>query len=141
MRLYVKVLLLLFSFCCLKSYGQHSSTICKTQFDTLTQKRVYSFVDQMPKPIIGEIELLKKLSQVKYSSKSIPASTKVVIAFIVEPNGKISGKRVIKDIKGSNIGIQALKLIESIKWTAGSCSGTSVPVIQIIPIQICLNKD
>lgn len=141
MRFYIKILPLLFFFYCFKSNGQSDSTICKTQFDTLTQKQVYSLVDKMPKPVMGKTEFLKKMGQLKHSSRNIPINTKLIIAFVIEPNGEISGKRIMKDIEGSSVGNQALKLIEGIKWTAGSCSGTSVPVIQIIPIQICLNKD
>ena len=117
------------------SYKKRSETEdCISLIDSLTGRKIYQFVDRMPSPKDGEAKLLKKLKEIKLNNIPEHIQTKIIVEFIVDSDGKIFGKRVIKNIEGTDLAEQVLKIIDDIEWTIGTCNGSQVPVIYTLPV-------
>ncbi len=108
---------------------------CILVYDTLTEKNVYKVVDEMPKVEGGINSLFKKIGKnvipLKTANKS---ESKVYVAFIVDADGNINGKRIVKDIQQSGIANQILEIIDKEKWISGRCENVSVDVLIILPV-------
>lgn len=59
--------------------------------------------------------------------------SKILVAFIVNSDGTISGARIITD-KTIKAGQQVLDITKSFKWTAGRCGNKNVATIYTIPL-------
>jgi hypothetical protein len=93
----------------------------------------------MPRPKKGEQKLFEILRDLNVNAqKTDITESKVVVAFIIDMDGTLTGKRVIRNVKGTNLAEQVLSLIEKIEWEAGSCEGIYVPVIYCLPVHIHL---
>ena len=70
---------------------------------------------------------------------------RVYVAFIIELDGKLTNKRIIKsfmdnDTNICNINKEALNVVDYLTdWTAGKCNGKNVAVQVVLPIQFKLN--
>jgi len=135
MRPYIIISILFLS---LTVYGQgkSDSSGCIIQMDTLTKREVYSFKDGTPKVREGTETLMKEIRKLKASNTAIQNDPggKVVIAFIVEVDGTLTGKRVLKNIKGTDLAEQLLSLIDNVTWIPEKCNGKVVPTLQIFPV-------
>ena len=118
------------------SFGQTDSSKCASKMDTLTKSEVYLFVDKMPEVEGGMQVLFKELLKLEYPKDPGCVSGKIYLAFIVGADGKLSGKRVLRNPSGSTMGNQALVLVDNVKWIPGSCKGINVPVLVHLPINI-----
>jgi protein TonB len=58
----------------------------------------------------------------------------IIVAFIVETDGHISGGRVIRGNR--QVGQQILRVAKSLKWSPGKCNGKNVPVFYTLPMTI-----
>lgn len=105
-----------------------------------SHQKIYEFVDKMPEPKEGIKELYNQLSYIKLPNELEVSQSKVLVAFVVHPDGRISGKKVIQDIDGSGIGTQVLRIIENLEWIPGSLDGTPVPVLMKFPFLIHLKE-
>ena len=63
---------------------------------------------------------------------------KIFVGFIVDENGKIVGQRIIRNIEKTKVAEQILNIITDTIWSLGYCNKKAVPVMMVIPIQICL---
>ena len=112
---------------------------CISVLDSLLCKTVYTKVDSMPQPKDGLEKLhnllVKNLVYRIDSTNTI--GSRVSVGFVVEADGKISGKRIYQNIKGTDFSKQTLVLIDSLQWIPGSCNGKNVPVLFKLPINIC----
>jgi len=118
------------------SSAQTDSIKCNSIFDTLTKTEVYTFVDKMPEVVGGMEALFKEFQNIKYPNDGADYGGKVFVAFIIDIDGKLIGKRIIHDPSGDKFGKQILMLIDNVKWQPGSCNGKNVPVIFILPVYI-----
>jgi hypothetical protein len=100
-------------------------------------------VDKQPEMIGGWKAFTKLINEkFKYPSGDIGYSGTVKVAFVVETNGKIDGKRTIYDPSGNEqvFSKQLLKLVDNISWKPGLCDGNQVPVLYILPLNITLQE-
>jgi len=112
-------------------------TRCRTEKDQLTNKIIYSTVDKEAINEGGQAALLRAFGKISLDSISDDPDTRFIIAFVVQPDGQITGERIIKD-KTGNVGKQMIKMAKSFKWTPAECGGRKVPMLVKLPFQICL---
>jgi hypothetical protein len=124
------------------AFGQASPRdSCYAHLDTLTNQKVFKFVDKIPAVQGGMEALLKEISKkIKYPSidKKYPVGSNVIVAFVVTIDGSITGKRIIRNIDGTDLGEQLLNIVDDVKWEPGTCNGKKVPTLQLIPLIIDL---
>jgi len=110
---------------------------CNIKYDTLTMTDVYLEVDRMPK-VDGGMQVLFQLfsANIKVASNANQLQSKNIIGFIIDKNGNIRGKRILKEIENSGVGSQALRIIDDVKWIPGECNGEKVDVLLILPFYI-----
>lgn len=131
--------------CCIKPASDQKMEPegkCISLVDSLTKKEVYSVVETPPTPEGGYEKLYKEIAS-RFSISEEQATkfgidSKIFVAFVVEPDGSVKGERVLKDIAGTDLAIQALNIISGFTWTAGVCENRSVPVMVLLPVQVCL---
>jgi len=129
-------LLFFISFNCI-AQDDYANSACKKVIDSLTNKEVYKVADEMPKIEGGMRQLYRQMAKIIKLPAELPIyDTKVIVAFIVEKDGRVTGERVIRNIAGTNIGQELLNMVSQNKWNAGKCDGESVAVIQILPMII-----
>lgn len=116
-------------------WAQTAAIACSSQADSLTGRTVYLLTDQMPEVVGGEETLIRELRQIRYPDQGCYGG-KVIIAFIVDTDGKATGKRIIKDPSGDKFGSQMLDRLDHITWIPGSCQGIPVPVLYHVPVII-----
>src|SRR5690348_12989747 len=105
-------------------FAQNKTVDCASMIDSLTKIEYCPTPDQSAKILGGEAALNDQLNNVIYPSmEKPPISTKLVVGFIVDTDGSIKGKRIIRDIEGLDIRQQVLKLIDNLTWLPGECNG------------------
>lgn len=111
---------------------------CISKYDTLTKKQVYVKADTSATFTEGFNKLFSEFKKIKIPDNFTDhiTGTKVFVAFIIEPNGQLTGKRIIKNIPGTDIAQQVLTLIDNVKWTPASCRGETVPYLMVLPVQL-----
>jgi hypothetical protein len=107
---------------------------CLTIFDTLTQMEV--FTTTIPTVAGGRQALGKEISKrIKYPHlPHYPDDSKVIVAFVIDKDGHMKGKRILKDIEGTDLGKQLLDIIDDMTWHPATCEGKVVPTIQMMPL-------
>jgi hypothetical protein len=114
--------------------GRESDSLhCHSQLDSLTNKVVYAVANQMPEPVEGYQRLFDEIGKVKYPHYS-NLEGKLIFGFIVQTNGSITGKRVIKGIDNPDWTDQVFEALARLKWKPGKCNGKSVDMIVILPV-------
>jgi hypothetical protein len=116
-------------------FGQKVKTdSCYSILDTLTGQQVFKFQDRIPKVEGGMEQLMKELSKrIKYPHiDRSHVDTKVVVAFIIDEDGQLTGKRVVKDFQG--YGLKLLEILNDFVWEPGFCEGHRVPTLQLFPV-------
>ena len=99
--------------------------------------KVYEIVEDMPTFPGGVTELMNYLSK----NTHYPAATKrdgiqgrVVVSFIVEPDGSISNAKLVRSID-ANLDQEALRVVSEMpNWTPGKQGGNAVRVRYSLPI-------
>jgi len=105
------------------------------------EEPIFIFAEEMPEFPGGERALLKFLVQnIKYPS--IAAETgikgKVIVNFIVNTDGSISGAKVLRSVDQS-LDKEALRVVSSMpRWKPGKQSGKLVRVTYSVPINFML---
>jgi transcriptional regulator NrdR family protein len=138
-RFLIIISFLSFAFVC---HAQVKKSECSGFQDSVLHKSVYRVVDQQPEPIGGIEKLLMEISKrLKYTGES-DFGSRVIVAFVVEPDGKIDGERVIRgpSAKGETLTGQIFKIIKTFKWKPGKCFGKAVPVLYTLPIIVDLSE-
>ena len=129
-------LLVFISFNCI-AQGDYVNSACEKVIDSLTNKEVYKVADEMPKIDGGMSQLYRQMAIIiKLPAELSIYDTKVIVAFIIEKDGQVTGERIIRNIAGTNIGQELLNIVSQNKWNAGKCNGESVAVLQILPMII-----
>ena len=133
------ILIILFLFQYSSTYSQVDSNKCNSILDTLTKIEVYTKVDKMPEVIGGDELLLEEIhNNIKYNLDCDDYNgSKVVVGFIINVDGRLIGKRIIREPSScAEFGKQILSIIDNVKWNPGTCNGKNVPVIFAMPIFI-----
>ena len=97
--------------------------------------KVYDFVDEMPSFPGGPAELMKWLSShVQYPAIESCIQGRVIVAFIVEPDGSISNAKLVRSLDPS-IDQEALRVVRQMpKWIPGKQNGVAVRVKYNVPV-------
>lgn len=112
---------------------------CESTYDSLTNKIVYSEVDEMPEypngnGFIGSF-FLKNFN---YPAQDFYQAS-FQLEFIVDINGNVIGQRIrnksMKDL--TNAEREALRVLSIMpKWKPGKCNGRVVPVRTFLPLRL-----
>ena len=113
---------------------------CHSEIDTLTKQEIFKFAEKMP-AVHGGVDklygaIMKKITSSRVSQYAV--ESKVVVAFIVNVNGDITGKRIVRNCHGTNWAEQVLDTVDDFKWDPGACDRKAVPVIMLLPMNVCL---
>lgn len=124
----------------------HTPDTCLLKYDSELKRYYYTTVDKMPIFKGGEQELIKTINKnLKWSSKDCDMKGTVFVAFIIEVNGQLTNKRILKgllDDKVCNADKEALRVIEFLTtWTPGQCGGKYVAVQYVIPVKFRMVQD
>lgn len=107
--------------------------------DSLLHKVVYLSADQLPQPYGGLETLIKQLSKtIRFPPGEADYGGRVIVAFVIETNGKIDGERVIREPSGDKqiFSKQIFEVVKAIKWTPAKRNGKAVPFLYTLPITI-----
>ena len=140
MKRIIHILLVICIGTSLNSFGQNTSADCVYEVDTLTGETVYTSVDSMPSPLKGNKELMNELKDLQYTTDPVSWETKIYVAFIINENGELTGKRILKNIDGTDLAEQVLTLVDNVEWKPGKCNGSPVPVLYKLPVILELKK-
>ena len=103
---------------------------------------VFDTVEQMPEFPGGMEALAKYLTEnVRYPEAAFKAGVqgKVLVIFIIEPDGSISNAHVAKKVN-EYLDVEAVRAVSSMpKWSPGMRDGKAVRVKYTLPIAFCLN--
>lgn len=150
-----KIIIILISILCYPTQifaqdNSKDSLVCKSYYDNILQKEIYSIVEISPsfeKGINYFYELLfQKLndSQIKISKRDVVFNEKIILSIIIDENGKIDKIKIIgKDSSEySKLDKAILHILEELKtekWLPGICEDNKVTSILYIPIIIGFN--
>ncbi len=104
-------------------------------------EEVLNFVEQMPEFADGQAALMKYLSEnIKYPTmaRDNDISGTVYVAFVVEPDGRISN---VRSLRGPGGGLQeeAVRVVSAMpNWKAGKQNGRAVRVNFTLPVRFRL---
>jgi len=127
-----------FGFSCQQT--QPKSFTCVGFKDTVLHKFVYKTTDVPPEPV-GGFESINKLISKNFKPDG-ESFGRIVVAFVVETNGTIDGKRTLHDPFGKNgsASKQLLNILTKVTWQPGVCNGRKVPCLQVFPLNIDLGE-
>ena len=102
---------------------------------------VYEIVEQMPEYPGGLTALMNYLREnIHYpaAAQSAGIEGRVIVSFIVEPNGSVSNVEVVRGVD-SNLDQEALRVVRQMpKWKPGKQEGSTVRVKFHLPIKFML---
>lgn len=102
-------------------------------------QEIFTIAEEMPEFPGGTVEFMKYLNEnVKYPEPALEAGVegRVLLSFIVEPNGTISNVKVMKSL-GSGCDEEAVRVIKNMpRWNPGKRHGTPVRVYYTVSVNI-----
>ena len=126
-----------------RANAQSKKSICPGFQDTVLHKFVYKVTDVIPEPQGGLEKIFKLINKnLKYPSGDAGYPGRVIVAFVIEPDGSIDGQRTINDPSGRKhvFSKQLLDILGSVKWKPGYCNGKAVPVLYLFPVTIDIGE-
>ncbi|MEP6610436.1 MAG: energy transducer TonB [Mucilaginibacter sp.] len=123
--------------------AQHKRLFNRRFQDTILHKFVYTFTEAMPVPEGGLQDFFKQLSKkLKFPQGDADYGGRVIVAFVIEPNGKIDGERVIREPSGNKqiFSKQIFAIVKTIKWKPAKRNGKAVPFLYTLPITIDIGE-
>jgi hypothetical protein len=135
-------------FCVNNAHGQNSNDTCLSQQDSLLHKKVYLSVTSQPSPKEDFSSFLNSVAKHLETTNSLRNDvqyySRVLIAFVVEENGRIDGVRVIHNKQGiapvsEKSVVDYFKLYTN-KWQPAVCNGKPVPFLFIVPLVIDIQQ-
>lgn len=123
-----------------------TSNSCELKYDSTLNRSYYASADKMPTFRGGQKELLKTINKnLKSTGGRCDMEGTVLISCIIEPNGQLSNKRILKGLGDNNVcnaDKEALKVIDFLtNWTPGKCGGENVAVQYVIPVRFKIVQD
>src|ERR1041385_749501 len=130
-------------------FGQtisHSPKPCELKYDSSLNRSYYPTADKMPNFKGGPKELMRTINRnLRRPGGRCDIEGTVFVAFIIESNGQLTNKRILKglrDSKDCNADKEALRVIDFLtSWTPGQCYGKDVAVQYVIPINFKMVGD
>ena len=105
--------------------------------EDFSKQRIYDIVEEMPSFPGGEMKLMEYIAQnIKYPQEALESGIqgRVLVNFIVEPNGSISNIKVLRGM-GYGCDEEAIRVVESLpRFYPGKHRGESVRVSYAVPI-------
>lgn len=139
---YILTIFFLFFIALLFAQSNNSKIECKTQFDSISNRTIYSIVDKLPE-FPGGIDTMKKYisTNIKWPNDGQDDfQGTVYVSVIVETDGTLSNITILKGIYDLSDN-EALRIIENMpKWKPGKCNGQIVPVKYCIPIKFRMEQ-
>ena len=126
------LILIIISIFWLDSFSQGTDSDCIHYVDSITNRKVYTFVDKMPEFGNPKGFLVNLVSNIKVDSSFTIVDTKGQIEFIVETDGNVSNIQ-ISDTINYMIDKEVFDFVVKSKWKVGYCDKRPVPVKMIIP--------
>jgi hypothetical protein len=117
---------------------------CITKFDTLLNRNYYTLTNKMPSFQGGERVMFRIIANnLKWPNAECCIQGTVYVSFIVEPNGRLTNKKIqkspFKDNDFCSPNKEALKVLDYLtRWNAGICNGKNVAVLYTLPIKFVL---
>ena len=109
---------------------------------TQKEEKVFDVVENMPSFPGGTVKMMEYLStNVRYpeAALKVGAQGRVVVNFIVEPDGTISNANVVRSVS-EELDAEAIRVVENMpKWKPGMQNGKVVRVKYSIPVSFRLN--
>lgn len=109
--------------------------------EEVVEVEIFTVVEQMPEFPGGAGAMMKYLGdniQYPQMAREIGTQGTVFVTFVVEPNGAITGVRILRGI-GSGCDEEAIRVVKSMpKWTPGKQRGRSVRVQFNLPVKFIL---
>lgn len=139
----MRLILTIMVFKTIVAFGQTSNdkVACSVQLDTLTKQQVYEAVDKMPEMQGGLEALNKEISRIKFPAAARDqGNIKIYVAFIIKEDGQIIGKRVVRNIRGTDSAERILEILDHLKWQPGMCHGRKVATLFLLPVIIDLAR-
>ena len=119
-----------------------SSKNCIPQYDSVSNRMIYYKTDPMPNFPGGEDSLysfIEKNYKFPPTTRELPSGT-AYISFIIETDGNLSNKILVKGIDRI-IDNELLRILEIMpKWIPGMCNGEAVPVKFNLPVKFVYNN-
>ena len=115
-----------------ESIPQEIDSDCSHYVDSITNRKVYTFVDKMPEFGNHKGFLVNLVSDIEIDSAFTIVDTKGQVEFTVETDGKVSDVK-ITDTINQEIDKEVFDFVVKSKWKAGYCDKRPVPVRMIIP--------
>lgn len=136
----VLITLIVNIFITINTNAQVDSTRCISYVDSLSNHEYHLFVDSIAKP--RDFTLIQLLTKIQIRKKSETLNGKVVVEFIVKPDGRIVNEKISKCIADDKYyAKQYLKLIKSVEWQPAYCGGEKVSYKFTLPINIDFQLD
>ena len=131
--------LFFFLFFAIFSTNSVLSQSVKTKSDSTSlssDNKVYSSVEEKPEYVGGIIEFYNFAGR-NYRVPNVRGlKGRVIVQFIVEKDGSLSGVKVLKDL-GHGTGDEAVRVLKKCqKWIPGKQNGTPVRALYSLPINI-----
>lgn len=119
----------------LTEYHLEDSIICRSIWDTVTNREVFVISDK--KPFFGKnpndiTDYIK--ANLKYPDFQMNIVGRVFVRFVVETDGTLSNLEILRGIAPS-LDNEAINLIKNMPlWIPGECNGKKVPAYVTLPI-------
>lgn len=115
----------------------YSNPQCKFIIDSLTGKVVFITADSQPvNDQGGKPALIKRLQQLDFTNDSSIFAGTIILSFIVDTAGIISGERIRcsgynlgNEYISNQIGNEILAIIKSFNWKPATCNGKKVSML------------
>ena len=113
--------------------------------DDLKGTHVFEVVEQMPEypdgGMAGLMEYFKKNMRYPEAAKEAGMQGRVVVQFIVNTDGSISGAKVLRSVE-PDFDAEAIRLVNAMpKWKPGMQGGKPVPVKFTVPVKFMLDEE
>ncbi len=106
----------------------NSTTDCKTQFDSLSNRTIYTMVDKLPE-FPGGVDSLHSFvrNNLIWPNDGADFQGYVYVSVIVETDGNLTNKLILRGIY-EFADKEALRIVGKMpKWNPGKCNGKIVP--------------
>ena len=138
---YSLTILILFLTVVLFGQTDNVKTECKTQFDSLSNRTVYTMVDKLPE-FPGGVDSLQRFirNNLIWPNDGADFQGSVFVSVIVETDGNLTNKTILRGIY-EFADKEALRIVGKMpKWNPGKCNGKFVPVKYCIAIKFRLEN-
>lgn len=108
------------------------------KMETQDEDIIYTMVEKMPEFPGGMFQLLKYITKnLKASDQESDIRGRVIVRFVVNRDGSISGAKIVRGIDPTYYDKEVLRLVNSMpRWIPGQQNGKNVRVQYTLPIRI-----